>query len=83
MKDQVLETGVVDLSEMSVENKKKRKVLLDKESKKARRDIVEEPVLRKGPGSKERVEREFSRDERGEVLRTKNVLNGRGFDSNV
>lgn len=90
MKDQVLETDMVDLFEKALEDKKKKKVALNRETTKARREVVTELVPKSGEGPglgskerKENSERELTREERNEILRTQKVLSSRVFDSKV
>lgn len=45
MEDLVLETNVVDLSQDASENKRKVRVSYDRDVKRIRKGIVEEPIL--------------------------------------
>lgn len=64
---------------------KEKKVSVDQEIKKAQKDVIEKPIPKscEGLGSYEKVKQELTREERVEVLRTKKILSGRVFDSEV
>lgn len=90
MKDQVLETDMVHLFEKALEDKKKKKVALNREATKVKIEVVTELVPKSGEGlglgSKERKEnskKELTREERNEILRTQKVLSSRVFDFKV
>lgn len=88
MKDQAREVNIVDLSKEASENKRKIRVSLNWEVKRMRKGVIAEPVLRSDirPGLKEKKEKleiEFTRKEKMEVLRTQKVLSGRVFDTDM
>lgn len=88
MKEQAPEANIVDLSKEASENKRKIRVSLNWEVKRMRKGVIAEPVPKSDirpslKEKKEKLEMEFTRKEKMEVLRTQKVLSGRVFDTDV